>query len=34
MNRGVTLHSRDGKTLSESEAKELVKEFVAARQKE
>ena len=34
LNRGVTLQGKDGRTLSEAEAKELVKDFVAARQKE
>ncbi len=34
LNRGVRLHGKDGKELSEADAKELVKEFVAARQKE
>jgi hypothetical protein len=30
----VKLQGKDGKELSEAESKELVKEFVAARQKE
>jgi hypothetical protein len=34
VNRGVRLQAKDGKTLSDEEAKDLVKEFVAARQKE
>jgi hypothetical protein len=34
MNRGVKLQAKDGRELSEAEAKELVKDFVAARQKE
>jgi hypothetical protein len=34
LNRGVKLQAKDGKELNETEARELVKEFVAARQKE
>jgi hypothetical protein len=34
LGRGVTLTGKDGKPLSEAAAKELVKDFVAARQKE
>jgi len=34
LGRGVTLQGKDGKPLSEAAAKEYVKEFVAARQKE
>lgn len=34
LNRGVKLQGKDGRELSETEAKELVRDFVDARKKE